>query len=508
MLSGRYAPNTGYERGSDGPSKTGDGHMYVFPLKYDLLPKVLKSVGYRTIMAGKWHLGFAQEAYTPENRGFDEYLGYLTGAEDYYTHIKPASDDCPTTRDLWYGTPGNGGPAGEKKYFNGEYSTATFTNFIVKQIETHDPTVPLFVYAAYQAIHGPLEVPKYYFDRYSSQAIDADDCKWDKQGKEKTGKYYNGFKCQPNGKFPKLDKILQNCFCNRLVVKAQVSALSEGVGNITDALKKRGMWNNTVLVFMGDNGGPTFEAHSNSPLRGGKLNFFEGGIRPATFVTSPLFPVGVRGSWYNGTVHETDWFATFLHLAGAALPQGIDGLNVWPTLLDPTISHRKEVLISDYILRQGPWKLVTGADATGWTKGLLNDCMLGTGGGWMEPPRPGNSSSLCPADIYTRPGNKKEIGCSWDKTDFPVTDKIDKWLCSEPCTLQNPCLWNLDTDPREEYECAADNKDIVTKMLARLRQLQKQFNNGTKVQDNGKFCSMAKKRSVDGIGPFLGPWVE
>ena len=60
-----------------------------------------------------------------------------------------------------------------------------------------------------------------------------------------------------------------NCYCNRLMVKAQVSALDEALGNVTAALRTAGMWDNTVLVFMGDNGGPTFEGHSNYPLRGG-----------------------------------------------------------------------------------------------------------------------------------------------------------------------------------------------------------------------------------------------
>ena len=60
-----------------------------------------------------------------------------------------------------------------------------------------------------------------------------------------------------------------NCYCNRLVVKAQVSALDEAVKNLTDGLVAHGLWENSVFVFQGDNGGPTFEAHSNTPLRGG-----------------------------------------------------------------------------------------------------------------------------------------------------------------------------------------------------------------------------------------------
>ena len=65
----------------------------------------------------------------------------------------------------------------------------------------------------------------------------------------------------------------------------------------------------SVLVFMGDNGGPLDGAHSNFPLRGGKLNFFEGGVRPTAFVHSPLLPAAVAGTTYEGILHETDWYA-------------------------------------------------------------------------------------------------------------------------------------------------------------------------------------------------------
>ena len=151
------------------------------------------------------------------------------------------------------------------------------------------------------------------------------------------------------------------------MVKAQVAALDEAVANVTLALERAGMMNNTIFVFMGDNGGPTFEGHSNTPLRGGKLNFFEGGVRPASFVYSELLPPGARGTWYTGIIHETDWAATFLALASVDAPTdpllALSGFDVWPTLMDPThaVPHRTEALVADHILRQGRWKLVTGA---------------------------------------------------------------------------------------------------------------------------------------------------
>lgn len=157
---------------------------------------------------------------------------------------------------------------------------------------------------------------------------------------------------------------------------------SVAVGNLTVALRDNGMWHNTVLVFLGDNGGPTNNAHSNYPLKGGKLNWWEGGIRPAAFVSSPLLPQEARGRTFHGIVHETDWLPTFAALAGlviddahhtgsmndvgadagaalagslgwrvngtaadktvpgqprspSRLPYTVDGVNVWPTLCNP-----------------------------------------------------------------------------------------------------------------------------------------------------------------------------
>jgi arylsulfatase A-like enzyme len=264
MLSGRYAPNTGFE-GAGGATKSGKGKINVFPLDVPMLPAVLKKAGYATLMAGKWHLGFARQADLPENRGFDAYLGYLSGGEDYYDHSAGGGPGCSKANDLWFGTPNKGHPPRNSTgYYSGIYSTELYADFIVKRINGHDPTTPLFVYAAFQGVHYPLQVPRRFFDRYASQGAGSGDCAWEKQKNGSNG-YPNGFECTANADFPHLRKPGLDCECNRLLVKAQVSSLSEAVGNITTALRTKGMWNNTVLVFMGDNGTVLLTA-ATSPL--------------------------------------------------------------------------------------------------------------------------------------------------------------------------------------------------------------------------------------------------
>ena len=159
------------------------------------------------------------------------------------------------------------------------------------------------------------------------------------------------------------------------------------------------------------------------------------------------------------------------------------------------------------------WKLVTGVGhPTGpgaWKTGELKGCVLGNGGGWMTPPN--TSNNQCPGDIYTTGGNRGLLGCPDDaalnKTRFPVTDPIDLWLCSNPCTPETPCLWDLDADPHERHEVSASNKDTVATLLARLKTLQRSFRNATTIPDNGRFCDVLKTRHVSGIGYFIGPWI-
>jgi hypothetical protein len=102
-------------------------------------------------------------------------------------------------------------------------------------------------YAAFQGVHYPLEVPELYFNRYSEQGAGEGDCNWQNQPTTSNG-VPQGFACDPDAAYPGLAHVGLSCVCNRLIVKAQVSALSEGVGNITAALRAAGLWETTVLV--------------------------------------------------------------------------------------------------------------------------------------------------------------------------------------------------------------------------------------------------------------------
>eukprot|EP01052_Picozoa_sp_SAG31_P017274 SAG31_NODE_1174_length_9538_cov_3.152453_15_plen_227_part_00 len=220
---------------------------------------------------------------------------------------------------------------------------------------------------------------------------------------------------------------------------------------------------------------------------------------------------------YTGIAHETDWFATFASLAGASLQKvrHLDGIDMWSALRTSNATfHRKEALISDKILRVGKWKLVVGGtsgrDPQNWWASNLKGCMLGTGGGWLVP-NP-NRTASCPGDIYTSSNCRDCLGCPDDeRTINAVTDAVDLWLCSDPCTMESPCLWNLEADPLEEHEIAKANPSVVSEMVGRLRSIYEiSFSNGTSsgdLIDNGEFCSVLNGTEVAGLGVFLAPWM-
>ena len=218
----------------------------------------------------------------------------------------------------------------------------------------------------------------------------------------------------------------QHCACNRLVIASQVTALDSAIANITAALKVNQLWPWTVFVFSGDNGGPESEAHWNAGLRGDKWDNFEGGIRPASFLASPLLPASVQGTWMNSTLHLVDWSATFMFLANLdpkSEPTLLDGVNQWPAItgrVPASTELRNHTLVPIFtapphritagvgILLSGRYKLATmppaiygegGSNTPGVDCEKLRphcwsaDCLLGTGGGWL-PAIPGDASAV------------------------------------------------------------------------------------------------------------------
>ena len=277
--------------------------------------------------------------YTPTYRGFDTFYGYYNADEDYFTHScgGDAYIDPKTKKRMHpHGVDfrNNKDPILTE---NGTYSTNLFTSAIERTILSHDAdTGPFFVYAAYQSVHGPLEVPDSYLE---------------------------GCRSIP--------------YQNRQIFCGMMKALDEGINNITKTLEKKGYLDNTILILTTDNGGQTAKGSSNWPLRGNKATVFEGGLRGFSFI----WGTNLEKKAYDNTglMHITDWYRTIIEgIAGIEMSDeetsDLDGFNMWDALNKNSASPREEILLSlnpprnapntQYVgeaaIRVGDWKLVTG----------------------------------------------------------------------------------------------------------------------------------------------------
>ncbi len=263
-----------------------------------LMSEALRDAGYETWAIGKWHLGQWHLAHLPLQRGFDHHYGMYSGFITYGSHRHLGALD-------WHR---NGRPVIERGY-----STFLKAEEAVQLIGRHDGRDPFFLYLAFNAAHGPDGAPEEYVERYADAA-------------------------EP-------------------VQRAQVKALDDALGWVLDALEDKGVLDDTLVVYLNDNGGTT-RAGSNAPYRGLKGSFHEGGIRvPAAMRWPGRIP---EGSESDALLHVVDVFPTLAGLAGASTTDGLplDGLDAWQAIAAGAESPRQELAHSRKVIRVGDWKLL------------------------------------------------------------------------------------------------------------------------------------------------------
>jgi len=281
-----------------------------------LLPEALKDAGYTTAMIGKWHLGHADRKYWPRQRGFDYHYGAVLGEIDYFTHS--AHDVLDWQRDNQ--------PVREEGYV-----TQLLGADAVRLISGHDTKKPLFLYLAFTAPHAPYQAPPEYLERYKSIPDET-----------------------------------------RRAYAAQIACLDDEIAKVVAALEKKGMRQNTLVIFHGDNGGTrdarmTGESKvkkvpcDNGPLNGGKGQLYEGGTRVPAFAN---WPGHIRTGEVKEVMHVVDMLPTLAKLAGASTAKSkpLDGRDVWGAVSEGKPSGREEVVYNVEpfrgAIRQGDWKLV------------------------------------------------------------------------------------------------------------------------------------------------------
>jgi arylsulfatase A-like enzyme len=325
LLTGRYQQRFGHEYNA----AWADSNL---PRTEVTLAQRLKSAGYATGLVGKWHLGTGDE-YHPLSRGFDEFFGFVGGANPYLP--RGPSDTVP--RIL----------RGREDANEKEYLTDAFGREAVAFIDRHRDE-PFFLYLAFNAPHGPLEAAEKYLDRFA----DIQDEK-------------------------------------RRTYAAMVSAMDDAIGAVLQKLRSAAVEENTLIVFISDNGGPTsVNASSNAPFRGVKGEVREGGIRSPFLVQwKARLPAA---KVYEQPVIQLDIFPTALAAAGAPLSSeaSLDGVNLLPYLTGEDDGRPHEALYwrfnfpfrqpqkHKWAIRQGDWKLFTDIDLNRSERPVRSDNLM------------------------------------------------------------------------------------------------------------------------------------
>ncbi|MGD7654673.1 MAG: sulfatase [Verrucomicrobiales bacterium] len=278
------------------------------PLDEVTLAQALKSKGYATFFAGKWHLGETEEYY-PQNRGFDVNIGGWSAGGPYTGKRYFAPFKNPQIKEE--------SPAGEHLPARLARETAKFID--------DNKDKPFLAYLAFYSVHTPLQGRPDLVEKYKKKAAKV-------SGKE-FGEEEQAWVTDRVRKVRLLQK--------HAVYAAMVEVMDEAVGVVLQQLEKSGVADNTIVVFTSDNGGlSTSEGlpTSNLPLRGGKGWVYEGGIREPWIVRWP--GVTKAGSESVEPICSIDLFPTVAAAAGVEVSHEIDGISILPALKGGKLNRR------------------------------------------------------------------------------------------------------------------------------------------------------------------------
>ncbi len=338
----------------DKPASWGPG----LPESVMTIAEYLKTKGYETARIGKNDLGRNFHKHDvreyPLNHGYDEFLGFCAHAHDYWLNSTAIRDRTPDPA----GTSAALGPLmhnqGEKSFDEG-YLTDIFSDEAIKYINTSREK-PFFLTLSYSAVHHLIhEVPQKYLDRHGVAAIP----NYDPDAQLKFGKHAAGSYLAYYDKYSRLGPI--NSADMRQYYLANLNCLDDGIGRVLEALKASGQTEQTMVIFLSDNGGSPLTGANNAPLTGGKYSLWEGGIRVPLSVTWPgkIKP----GSAHEGCVSALDILPTVAAVTGIKLDdEHLDGIDLFQQPSHRTLVWKWQ---KTWAIRSGDWKL-TNANENHW----------------------------------------------------------------------------------------------------------------------------------------------
>ena len=321
LLTGKYASRFGIGEPIAMKSEQ------VLPTNVKTLPEALKQVGYQTALTGKWHLGLSLES-GPGHYGFDYTYGYLHGQIDQYTHRYKNGDRT------WY--------RGNEFIDEKGHATDLITNEVINYItKVREKSSPFFIYVAYSVPHYPLQEEDKWIEPYKN-INDAD---------------------------------------SRKLFDASMAHMDFSIGRIIQTLEDEKLLENTIAIFISDNGGqeswypekeskiklydgkfdPYPKLGDNSPLKGYKAELYEGGIRVPAII---FWKNHLKHNKVEQLIKVTDLFPTLTSLVDSSLTQSLDldGENMWDFIsIEEQINEEREIyyrIPDQFALRRGDWKLI------------------------------------------------------------------------------------------------------------------------------------------------------
>ncbi|KAL4707922.1 hypothetical protein ACJJTC_013713 [Scirpophaga incertulas] len=409
------------------------------PLTDHLLPHFLRELGYKTHLVGKWGVGKSRAHFLPTRRGFDTFYGFLGNAVDYLTYN--TVEECNGTTFFGLDFFNNIEPI----YNQTGHLTEVLTEKAVEVIRKHNTSKPLYLHISHAAPHvgGGL---------VSLQ--------------------------------PPLESLKANshiAHSARRLYAGLVTSLDVSIGNIVASLAERNILQNTIIVFVSDNGapsrGPTQNFGSNLPFRGIKGTPWEGCVRSTAIV------------WHNKIVsksldsifHVTDWCPTLIAAAGGSVSKNIDGYNQWNTITDEEPSQRHDALIAINDLegwaafREGDYKIIVGnvqRNVSGYYGNEFKQQLM------SKKIQPLYDDILIASETAHVFKEILNIAVDVDTVFFKrknmnVTHFIKSNMSIPACfpTKVKGCLYNISVDPLETNDLWFKSSDVARRMALRLRSL-------------------------------------
>ncbi len=286
FLTGRYQDRFGF---TTNPTIDPKNPIAGLPVEEETMAQVLRKADYKSAIVGKWHMG-SHPVFHPLERGFDYFYGFLSGGHHYFPEKLTLNGLSEVTRKWeWYHTKivENRANVEITDYLTDELSDAA-VRFIKKQAEDNQH---FMLFLAYNAPHTPMQATEKYLSRFPHIADE-----------------------------------------KRKTYAAMVSAVDDGVGRVLKTLQEQGVDENTLVVFLSDNGGAASNASDNGDLRGKKGDLFEGGVRvPFAMQWKGVIPAGQT---YEKAISSMDIMATIVAQTDVEInkERPLDGVDLIPYL--------------------------------------------------------------------------------------------------------------------------------------------------------------------------------